>query len=86
MPTFRFQTRCALVWLILAAGCLTGSEVPKVSKFAVSVRHGILADELMLKNEHKSTFERVDLTITIVRESEVTKLERHWAYWKPDGD
>ena len=83
MPTFRFQTRCALVWPILAAGSLAGCEVPKASNFALSVRRGILADELTVKNEHKSTFDRVDVTITVVRETEVTKLERHWAYWKP---
>lgn len=48
MPTFRLQTRCALVWLILVAGSMAGCQAPKVRNFTASLRRGILADELSI--------------------------------------
>jgi hypothetical protein len=83
MPSCRYQTRCAFV-LSFIVGCIVcGCGSRKVDRFDVWLRSTGPIEEVVLKSENPASIERVDLTITVVRETDVTKLERHWASWKP---
>jgi hypothetical protein len=83
MPIFRYRSRCALILVACLSATLAGCEIKTVTALKLSSRPGLLADELLLTNDSKDSFDTIDLKITVWGESEVVKLERHWAYWKP---